>query len=254
MESSISEDVNTANNQAINTSNGTPSFLRSFSTSSNGNDSVFGDKTVAKLDMLLHHIEDIKKSVDEMDADLHSVEHKMSCRPPPPFMTLVNLTEDESDIVGSGLATLLDDTSPPTPTLEWDSNDIQEAAGLYAEEDLVSSTPVASEAVNEDCRRKSKLLDIAVLKESLHLDLISSHSNLLEDAKDNVPVTLVRTTRSKTPSSGNGSMLSSPEDKHHDRDKALKDMLSEARRLGIVPDLMDALAKTMKRDSAYFED
>lgn len=197
---------------------GTPQFssslLKSFSLSSL-NGSIFGDGTVLKLDQLLNQIEDIKKSVVEMDADLFSVEKSKKCNKN-------ILTIGANDETGDR-ASLADTTSPPSPTLEWDSDDI--------------NTAHFQSYFNDDHE------SIAIVTE-IPFDIKTSTKSSLQ-----LPIEPL----SRASSSGQGSCDSSPVD---DREKQLKEMIEEANKLGLVNDLLKELMRCnrLKRDSAYFED
>lgn len=188
------------------------SLLKSFSLSSL-NGSIFGDGTVLKLDQLLNQIEDIKKSVVEMDADLFSVEKSKKCNKP--FLTIGAQDEGSS---------LTDTTSPPSPTLEWDSDDI--------------NTANFQSYFNDDQETITIVSDLAVE------DIKSSTKSLLD---------LPLEPFSRASSSGKGSSVSSPV---IDREKQLREMIEEANKLGLVNDLLKELMRCnrLKRDSAYFED
>lgn len=196
--------------------NSTSSILRSFSLSSM-NGSIFGDGTVNKLEMLLGQIEDIKKSVVEMDADLFSVK-KVTKNSTKHFLTFT--APDETSVDGL--------TGPPSPTLEWDSNDIipspHHESFLYSKEsteELLQISGFTSDSSSHDSTKSS----LATKTLDLHVDCPS-------------------------PSSGKGSMVSSP---GFDRDKHLQEMIEEAQKMGLINELLTALLK-VKRDSAYFED
>lgn len=200
--------------QLLGTTQLSSSLLKSFSLSSL-NESIFGDGTVLKLDQLLNQIEDIKKSVVEMDADLFSVEKSKKCNKN--FLTIG--ANDES----GDRASLTDTTTPPSPTLEWDSDDI--------------NTAQFQSYFNDDCLASTNVTEIPV-------DIKSSLKSSLE---------LPLEPFSRASSSGNGSSVSSPV---VDREKQLKEMIEEANKLGLANDLLKELIRCSrsKRDSAYFED
>lgn len=198
-------------------------FLRSFSMGSN-NGSIFGDQTVAKLDLLLNQIQDIKKSVGEMDAELMTTGKNKFLR--------LTAVDDSSDA---------NETSPPSPTLEWDSNDINDIT-LYNDE---HPTPDQEEENGE-------------INPGVELDkVIPVTRSESADKRLHLQLPLNQVTESESPpspssSSGKGSMASSPDEKLS-KEKRVHDILSEARRLGVLNDLLDALLETAKRDSAFFE-
>lgn len=189
--------------------------MRSFSIGSN-NGSIFGDQTVAKLDILLNQIQDIKKSVGEMDAELLTTGKNKFLR--------LTVVDDSSDA---------NETSPPSPTLEWDSNDINNIT-LYSDDQL---TPEQTEDESSSSEPSSiPVSDSASKRLHLHLPL--------NQATESPP--------SPTSSSGKGSLASSPDEKSA-KEKRVRDVLNEARRLGVLNDLLDVLLETAKRDSAFFE-
>lgn len=192
----------------------TASFLRTLSIGST-NESIFGDQTVAKLDVLLNQIEDIKKSVGEMDVEL------MTARKKGRLMRLT-LADDLSEA---------NETSPPSPTLEWDSNDINDVT-FYVEDQ-----PISEESDIIPVADRSKL--------HLNLDLELDGVVKLTDSPNS-------SSSSSSSSSGKGSLTSSPDEKR-EKEKRVQDILSQARRLGVISDLRDALLEPAKRDSAFFE-
>ena len=191
-------------------------FMRTFSIGSN-NGSIFGDQTVAKLDILLNQIQDIKKSVGEMDAELLTTGKNKFLR--------LTVVDDSSDA---------NETSPPSPTLEWDSNDINDIT-LYDEQ--------LTEEQGEDESRSEPIIPVpgsGSADKRLHLQLPLNQ------------VTERESPPSPSSSSGKGSLASSPDEKSA-KEKRVNDILSEARRLGVLNDLLDVLLETAKRDSAFFE-
>lgn len=200
-------------------------MTRSFSIGSEF--SGFGDGTVAKLDVLLNQIEDIKKSVVEMDNDLYSVNKVMKSKN---FLRLTVNPDDES-----GEQTGLSDTGPHSPSLEWDSNDIVEQASPF-----VYNQQITPRRPSDDPDTSDSASSCQVLSNTARRNPSSPSMNLPLD------------TFSVSSSSGHGSSLvSSP---GSDRDKKLHYLIEEARKLGLVNDLLEALLKNIKRDSAYFED
>lgn len=194
-----------------------PSFLRSFSICS-ANGSIFGDQTVAKLDILLDQIQDIKKSVGEMDAELLTTRKSK-------FMRITSVDDSTFDA---------NETSPPTPTLEWDSNDINDIT-LYNDDQL---------ALQEES--DDPISDIPVPKsdEASRLHLHLPLNPVTGETRDSPP--------SPSSSSGKGSLASSPDEKSA-KEKRVRDILAEAERQGVVNDLLDVLLQSTKRDSAFFE-
>ena len=182
------------------------------------NGSLFGEGTVNKLDMLLGQIEDIKKSVVEMDADLFSAK-KVSKKSTRNFLQLVSMAEDS---LNDGLNL----TSPPSPTLEWDSNDI---IASPHHEPFFGIEPLEEE---------SFLTCITADRKSLSGLSVGHTSGELQ-------------LESPSPSSGKGSMVSSP---GYDKDRHLQQMVQEAQKSGMMKELLAALLMEVKRDSAYYED
>ena len=257
----------------LGTPNMTSSLLKSSFSLSSLSGSVFGDGTVFKLDQLLNQIEDIKKSVVEMDADLFSVEKSKKCIRN--FLT-IGANDESGDRIS------LPDTnttSPPSPTLEWDSDDINTATHFLSyftddQEVVTDSLPMAV---------KTPTL------EPLRLELPR-----LELPRSELPL-------SRASSSGKGSSVASPvgeagtggerpDGERPDGERPggerpggerpggerpggerpglivgndiglkndrLKGMIEEANKLGLVNDLLKELMRChrLKRDSAYFED
>ena len=198
------------------------SLFRSSVCSTSG--SIFGDQTVAKLDVLLNEIQDIKKSVGEMDAELLTTRKKRR---------LARLTT-----VDVGDCSDANETSPPSPTLEWDSNDINDVT-LYSEDQLASvEEGEAEDAVLPTTLANRSDCDGAEARLRLQLPLDQA------TGRQSPP--------SPASSSGKGSLASSPDD-NSSKEKRLRQMLREAERLGLVDDLRQALLQMTKRDSAFYE-
>jgi hypothetical protein len=197
-------------------------FLNTFATGSH-NGSIFGDQTVAKLDILLNEIQEIKKSVGEMDAELMTTGKNK-------FLP-ITVVDDSSEA---------NETSPPSPTLEWDSNDINDVT-LYIEDQSSSST--VPEEQDETCDTATPI--IPVMRSDSASDRLRLHLALSKVTESESPP-------SPSSSSGKGSLASSPDEKSA-KEKRVRDILSEARRSGVLNDLLDALLDTTKRDSAFFE-
>ncbi|RWS26288.1 hypothetical protein B4U80_10619 [Leptotrombidium deliense] len=176
--------------------------------------SLFGYNTIGKLDQLLTQIEDIKNSVSEMDADLFQVGSTRK-KVDQKYLTLTSNMSIDDEVV--------ENTEEFSPSLEWDSNDVN-----YLE---LSDIKNNSDSVvpRKHSFRTTQDFSSSILSLTPSSSFVSSiHSN-----KD--------------------SPLSSPE-QDSDKAKTLQDLLTEARRLGILNDLINALQKDSKRDSAYCED
>jgi len=231
--------------------------------------SLFGDQTVAKLDNILDQIQDIKRSVDDMDADLYCSTKKFSRKPLLPLNPL-----DLDSTTGTGGA----DTSPPTPTLEWDSNDIRNGTAhgslFYPEdEDLEDERDLSR--VEEEEVEQLEVEDLEGVREenSTNTSDSGTDSQAKPDDKSKSMLRLelenwMAVMEGRTPSvcsSGKGSMLSSPEQAQGDggtfarkgcenkRNQKLHDLIKEAQRLGLLNDLRDLLVNKT-RDSAFYED
>lgn len=263
-------DFSVVTDQATETS----SIQRSLSlSSSSANESVIGESTVAKLDVLLGHIEDIKKSVIEMDADLVYVQnsakkasHKMLSQPTSGFNYGINE-------VSSFYLTTDVSSTPPTPTLEWDSNDIN---------DLVMSRSNIANSFSYQLQGESFTEDVKVTNDIFNSDDETTTSTLYLSANDslcnstshqlqlqlipyasNDPSSDGLRSPSPSSSSGQGSDLPSPEELLSSgqvvaaksfRIAKVDEILKEIKRLGIANDLLNELLKQVKRDSAYFEE
>jgi ribosomal protein S21 len=211
------------------------SLTRSFSIGSEF--SGFGDGTVAKLDVLLNQIEDIKKSVVEMDADLFTV-NKVMKKSNKSFLRLtVNPDEESSDQTGA------EASGPHSPSLEWDSNDI--IAQTFFFTDNQSLTPRVSSGNPDSSSDESNTSSGPIVPV-----MVKRQSNPLSPAL-NLPLDNF----SVSSSSGNGSLVSSPQSPGTERGQQLHKLIEQARKLGLVNELLDALVlQNIKRDSAYFED
>lgn len=243
----------------------TSSLRRSLSlSSSSANDSLIGDTTVAKLDMLLGHIEDIKKSVIEIDAGLTHVEKSAK---------KANRTILDHSPVSSRFSCGINDISsflpsdesscPPTPTLEWDSHDIDElvpprnhhlpflpsdescGAKLFSCIDLnLDDTDDTSLYFTSD----ETLSQIA--NRPLQLDLEAFSSGDFSQRETHSP--------SPSSSSGQGSDLPSPADtlpiERPARKDRVNEILKEIRKHGIAHELLNELMKQVNRDSAFYEE
>ena len=244
----------------------TSSIQRSLSlSSSSANESVIGDTTVAKLDVLLGHIEDIKKSVIEMDADLVYVQnsakkatHNMLSHAAGGFNYGINEI--------STFCSATDVSScPPTPTLEWDSNDIN---------DLVMSGSNVFPFQSKIGHLCEDTVDNYDSDDDITLGTLYSNTKENPNNKSDPQLQLQLkpytsndfssdTLRSPSPSSssGQGSDLPSPEEVlsnrtpcENIRNAKVEEILREIKRLGIANDLLNELLKQVKRDSAYFEE
>ncbi|XP_054161953.1 uncharacterized protein LOC128959940 [Oppia nitens] len=191
-----------------------------------------GNNTVAKLDQLLNQIEDIKRSVYEIDEQIFDVKDsnvKFESK-------LFNLGPDyslgmssDSDLIDKFNFTT---TEPQTPTLEWDVTDLN---GLST----------VNMNANYDQINESNQL-ILNTKSHLHPNTIAINNlndlNPLESPQD------------LSSTSGEFS-LSSPSDDTKDSNlAAIQRMISDAKKLGLLDDLIDIIIKNSKRDSAYYED
>ncbi|RWS12968.1 hypothetical protein B4U79_01157 [Dinothrombium tinctorium] len=184
---------------------------RSFSQSS-----IFGSNTIVKLDQLLNQIEDIKQSVAEMDAELFNVESTSKIKERQYFKITANMSLDEE---------LNEQNSDEcSPSLEWDSNDIN-----------FSELAEARDVCDNLTQRKQSLKTHRNTSSHSLISLTPSNSSL------------------HSSSSAKDSLLSSPEQETN-KVKTLQDLLEEARRLGILSDLIRTLLKDSNRDSAYCED
>lgn len=262
------QEFSTISDQATETS----SLQRSLSlSSSSANESLIGDSTVAKLDLLLGHIEEIKKSVIEMDADLSCVENsakktsrKILTHSPVASRFIYGINEISSLYSSNDLSS----SCPPTPTLEWDSNDINDLT-MSRNNDAHFYEPLAQ--------------DVTLLDSNLNLDdetngtlYLTSNETLSSNSSRHLTLQLIPYNSndfssdglhspSPSSSSGQGSDLPSPEEALSttatapstavlSRSKKVDEILKEIKRLGIADDLLNELLKQVKRDSAFFEE
>lgn len=193
------------------------------STTTNG---AIGDVTVAKLDQLLAQIQDIKKSVVEIDQELCDVGSTSTFHHQDAFHiagdTSTNPDESERN------------TEPQTPSLEWDLTDINGHGEFYDDE----------------------------FRSPHHVNIVSDQIISKRDSELFVSLKDEAGGATSPPSSCTSgkfsSTLSSPlsDDENANRTKALQKMIDEANRLGLTNNLLEVLLKDKKRkrDSAYFED
>lgn len=212
--------------------------LSSFSLAST-TDSEFGDGTVAKLDVLLTQIEDIKKSVVEMDADLFCVGKVMN-KSQKNFLQLTINADDDSEAQTTD--SVAETPGNHSPTLEWDSNDLIGESYFFTPAAHNHRTRFNLDTIEESPSYEQHATSPVNLNKSLTR---LSPTGLTLPLKDDSSET------SSSSSSGKGSLASSP---GVEREKKLRDLVDEARRSGLVHELLDLLLKNAKRDSAYFED
>lgn len=243
----------------------TSSLRRSFSlSSSSANDSLIGDTTVAKLDLLLGHIEDIKKSVIEIDAGLIHVEKSAK---------KANRTILDHSPVSSRFSCGINDISsflpsdesscPPTPTLEWDSHDIDDLVATrnhqlpFHQSDETSGAKIFScidldldDAENTSLYFTSDETLSHMTNRPLNLDLVACSGDEFSHREAHSP--------SPSSSSGQGSDLPSPADtlsiERPARRERVSEMLKEIRKHGIANELLNELMKQVNRDSAFYEE
>ncbi|XP_053207907.1 uncharacterized protein LOC128391964 isoform X2 [Panonychus citri] len=261
-----------------------------------------GEGTIAKIDQLLHQIEDIKESVGEMNSDffnVHSYDHNRLLK----SSDLADGEEDEhlsnypensgEDSQMPSLEYSADKEEPQTPSLEWDSNDISlfsELNGVYQSTVVTTTSPhtstanlirastaikqmttsshqtISSSSTVFTNNRQTSNINNNLFKSSTGPDtrshmIIESNNSLTSSSSyrnsTNMNTSFTNFTEGTMSSSGvtsiDGSLLSSP-DQERTRLESLDDMISKARRLGLLNDLFKALSKIANRDSAYFED
>lgn len=182
-----------------------------------------GDGTVAKFDKLLMQIQDIKQSVVEIDAELFEVTGAKSgfdanlfrLAPITPSYSFQSDFTDHFHIINN---------ESQTPSLEWDLNDINltNFDGPIETNSILSQEPNISQNYSKCNRLKI------------------------------TPLNLTDTTTSSSSTSGNVSVMASPEEK----ERVLQDLIGEAKKLGILNELIDVLVENNrnKRDSAFCED
>lgn len=182
-----------------------------------------GDGTVAKFDKLLMQIQDIKQSVVDIDAELFEVTGAKSGFDANLFR-LAPITPSysfQSDFTDH--FNIINNESQ-TPSLEWDLNDIN----LTSVDGPIETNSISNQEPNIS-KNYSKCNKLQI-----------------------TPLNFTDTSLSSTSTSGNVSAMASPEEK----EKVLQDLIGEAKKLGILNELIDVLVENNrnKRDSAFCED
>jgi hypothetical protein len=197
---------------------------------------MIGDKTVAKLDQLLDQIQDIKKSVVEIDEQLFDVKesnvkfdqklYKLEPEMSSSFNTDSDLNEKFNYL----------NTEPQTPSLEWDLTDLNaQNYCSYIENGFISSFTTPFLKQNTFSTNNIEKIDNPINDE-------------IESAQD--------LSSPSISTSGEFSITSSSERTNSDNALTIQKMIEDAKKLGLLNDLLDVLTKNskFKRDSAYFED
>ncbi|KAI1290324.1 hypothetical protein HDE_08928 [Halotydeus destructor] len=212
-------------------------LTRSYSIVSSNN-SEFGDATVAKLDALIYQLDDIKTSVVEMDADLYNVNQVIS-KPTTNFLKLAAISlEDES--YNELQTTEASDADNHSPSLEWDCNDVVAQNLSFSQDEHLPKL-----------RQLKTISELNLTQTAPDVPKLTARLRQQPSLFYSPPTTLPLDSASEASSSGKGSLASSP---GMSKDRKLQDLIEEARKLGLVNDLLEALLKNNKRDSAYFED
>ena len=98
--------------------------------------------TVAKIDEVLTQIDDIKKSIVEIDSQIFDFSGSKCTSFNPAFLTLTNtdLNEESDDLFDRELESEQTPTTPSTPlqelNLEWDVSDVETDSLYYGSEEL----------------------------------------------------------------------------------------------------------------------
>lgn len=172
------------------------------------------DRTIAKLDQLLQQIEEIKESVGELNLDIVEI-RKLGSQSIKERPEACSITSN-----AEGISSLATKEELSTPSLEWDSNDVA-FFSEYGELGDYDSVP-----------------DSAELSANLRsFKSFSSTSGI-----------------STFSASDTASQVSHYENREVTRLRLIQNLIDEARRLGILPDLMRLLLRNSTRDSAFFED
>jgi len=194
-----------------------------------------GNNTVAKLDQLLEQIQDIKQSVYDIDEQIFDVKESNVKFEPKMFSLGPDMSSSintESDL--NEKFNYLN-TEPQTPTLEWDLTDLNgfnaNNGHNFNETQLISSmnsSLLISQSINDNSK------------------IFPQELNQLESPQD--------LTSPSISTSGEFSISSASEQSKEHNLAVIQRMISEAKKLGLLKDLIDILVKNTKRDSAYFED
>lgn len=104
------------------------------------NNSSFGDGTVAKLNQLIHQVQDLRESVGEINAEFVNVRRGTYCAGAADI-SLFSLSSDSASPAKETEAAVKDSTH--SPSLEWDSN------GLHLLTDDSDSDTNAEDNVND---------------------------------------------------------------------------------------------------------
>ena len=223
---------------SVTSSDGSDLFFN-FTDLSDENDPSFrtplqkiGNNTVAKLDQLLEQIQDIKQSVNEIDEQIFDVkesnvkfESKMFSLGPD-MSSSINTESDPNEKFDYF------NTEPQTPTLEWDLTDFNAINGQNFS--LVNENQLISQSLNSSYFRNQSLINVS--KKSLSIE---SPEDL---------------TSPSFSTSGEFSLSSPTDHSKEDNLAAIHQMITNAKRLGLLKDMINILVKNSKRDSAYFED
>lgn len=180
--------------------------------------SIIGTDTVAKLDQLLQQIEEIKESVGELNADLLETK-KLDCE-------LYGKRSSTSSSYDESGSSILGKDDLQTPSLEWDPNDIK----LYSESDNCNASEMQLKTISSS----------------------SAYSNLASQLSSFKSFSSASEISSGSESSCSSQINFTEQDVC--RIQIVQDLIDEARRQGLLPDLMRFLLKNSQRDSAYFED
>lgn len=186
-----------------------------------------------------------------MDADLFCV-GKVMKKSQKNFLKLTVNADDEQSATDSVAET----PGNHSPSLEWDNDDVAQtfyytpiANRTRFNLDTIVESPLSPEQAARALPAGSPAE--APVRPTLRQPKLSAAALTLPLM--NVSRTDDSDSSSNTSSSGKGSLASSP---GVDREKKLRDIVDEARKSGLVHDLLELLLKATnaKRDSAYYED
>ncbi|XP_074603348.1 uncharacterized protein LOC141856815 isoform X2 [Brevipalpus obovatus] len=172
------------------------------------------DRTIAKLDQLLQQIEEIKESVGELNLDFVEIRKKGS-QPIKERPEADSITPNADEI-----SNLLTKEELSLPSLEWDSNDVA-FSSEYGELEYGDYDSVPDSAELAANLRSFKSFSSTSGVSSFSASDTASHCG---------------------------------ENQEMSRLRLIQNLIDEARRLGILPDLMKLLLRNSTRDSAFFED
>ena len=198
--------------------------------------------TVTKIDQLLMQISDLKQSVVDMDTDLFHYSQVVGSEP-------INVVEDDVFYFKE---------EPHTPSLEWDANDL--ALIDYELSESIRKSVYIKDKENYDIRGpSSNHLHYNGFRTPSVESLIAENEAIEVDSRDpregaSVPDSLAlmqssaSTLASLASSSGNSSLLSSPEDEETAKMKMIQSLLAEAKSLDLLNELLNFLLVKTKRN------